>query len=192
MTAHAQAVELLEPRVQSGDTVLDAGCGSGYLYHSLAARSLDVDYWGVDAAPSLIQIGREEMPAYGLSSDHLEVARLEDLDGAFDHVLCINVLSNIDNYHKPLERLMHMARKSVILRESLKDGSEYSYVKDRFLNDDVDLSVYVNHYDKGEVMEFFSRDGFSVELVVDRRTAGKAEEVIGYPHFWTFIVADRY
>ena len=36
MTAHAQVAELLAPHIVSGDVLLDAGCGSGYLFHSFA------------------------------------------------------------------------------------------------------------------------------------------------------------
>ena len=36
MTCHAQAAELLAPHVAPGDTLLDASCGSGYFFHSLA------------------------------------------------------------------------------------------------------------------------------------------------------------
>jgi SAM-dependent methyltransferase len=191
MTAHAQTAELLAPLISSGDTLLDAGCGSGYFFHSLAGRGLALDYYGVDAAPSLIEIGREELPAFGLAAGRLDVARIEDLEGDVDHVSCINVLSNIDNFHRPLERLLKMARKSLVLRESLKDGAEYCWVKDEHLDDEVDLFVHVNHYDLGDVLSFIADRGFRAHSVVDRRSGGKSELVIGYPHYWTFIVAER-
>lgn len=191
MTAHAQTAELLAPRVVAGDALLDAGCGSGYFYHSLAARGIAAEYWGIDAAPSLVEIGREELPAFGLPRERLEVLRLEDLDGEFDHVVCINVLSNIDNYHRPLERLLKVARKTVILRESLKDGAEYAYVEDQYLDPGVDLCVHVNHYDRREILAFIERSGYHAQFVVDRRTAGEPELVIGHPHYWTFVVAER-
>jgi SAM-dependent methyltransferase len=191
MTAHAQAVDLLAPRIRAGDTLLDAGCGSGYFWHSLRDRGLAVDYFGVDAAPSLIDIGRRTLSAFGLAAERLRVLRLEDLDGEVDHVVCINVLSNIDNYHRPLERLLKMARRTLVLRESMKQGSEYHYVADRFLDPGVELNVHVNHYDRDEVCDFVSSYGFRVELITDRRTEGKPEDVIGYPHYWTFLVADR-
>ena len=38
MTCAAQAVELLAPHFAPGDSLLDAGCGSGYFYHSLRRR----------------------------------------------------------------------------------------------------------------------------------------------------------
>jgi hypothetical protein len=148
-------------------------------------------YWGVDAAPRLIKIGRTELPAYGLPAEQLLAWRIEDLDGAVDHTVCLNVLSNIDNYHRPLERLLKMTRCSLILRESLKHGAEYHYFEDRFLDPDVKLNVYVNHYDVEEVCTFIRGHGFDVRQVVDERTGGKPEDVIGYPHYWTFLVADR-
>jgi SAM-dependent methyltransferase len=191
MTAHAQAAELLAPRVVAGDSLLDAGCGSGYFYHSLVARGIPADYWGIDAASSLVEIGREELPAFGLRRERIEALRLEDLDGDFDHAVCINVLSNIDNYHRPLERLLKGARKTVLLRESLKDGAEYTYVEDRFLDSGVDLRVHVNHYDRREIVSFIESYGFRAELILDRRTGGEPELVIGHPHHWTFVVAER-
>ena len=191
MTAHAQAAELLALRVQRGDTLLDAGCGSGYFFHALAARRIPAEYWGVDASTTLIEIGRESLPRFGLPAERLLHLRLEDLDGEVDHVVCLNVLSNIDNYHRPLERLLRMARKSVILRESLKHGAEYQYVRDTYLDPGMDLKVHVNHYDLDEVMGFIRSYGFDVAPVTDRRTGGQPELVIGYPHYWTFLVADR-
>lgn len=191
MTAHAQAAELLALRIGRGDTVLDAGCGSGYFFHSLKARQLPVEYYGVDSCRKLLDVGRRLLPKHGLAAERLIEGRLEDLHGSVDHAVCLNVLSNIDNYHRPLERLLAMARKSVILRESLKRGAEYHYVRDEFLDAGVHLNVHVNHYDIDEIGAFVRERGFSVQIVVDRRSGGMPENVIGYPHYWTFLVADR-
>jgi len=191
MTAHAQAAELVGAHVVPGDILLDVGCGGGYLFHSFAARKIAVEYFGIDAAESLIAIGKETLPAFGLPADRLSVQRIEDTDGACDHVICVNVLSNIDNYHRPLERMLLMARKSVILRESLKDGAEYHYVTDQFLDGGLRLRVHVNHYDVADMIEFIRGYGFDVERLIDRRTGGMPEAVIGHNHYWTFLVATR-
>lgn len=191
MTCAAQAAELLAALARPGDGVLDAGCGSGYFHHSLTARGLELEYHGVDATAALIAIGREELPAFGLPPERLRVGRLEDLDGAVDHVVCLNVLSNLDNYHRPLERLLGMARRSLILRESIKDGADYSYVRDHYLDEGVDLWVHVNAYDRAELIAFIEDRGFAVTEHVDRRSGGRPELVIGHPHHWTFLVATR-
>lgn len=191
MTCAAQAAELLAPRVAPGDTLLDAGCGSGYFFHSLRARGIPAEYHGVDAAPGLIAIGRREMPRHGLPEERLRTMRIEDLSGSADHVVCMNVLSNIDNFHRPLERLLKVARKTLVLRESLKDGASYRYVRDNFLDPDVDLRVHVNAYDTEEVLGFIRAMGWTARVVQDERTGGRPEMVIGYPHYWTFVVAER-
>lgn len=191
MTCAAQGAELLVPLVKPGDTVLDVGCGSGYFYHSLRKRAIPAEYHGIDATRCLIEIGQAELPRFGLPDTRLATLRLEDLGGAVDHVVCINVLSNIDNFHKPLERLLKIARKSVILRESIADTASHMYVRDRFLDAGVDLGVYVNTYARGEIREFIVSRGFAVREEADRRCGGKPEMVIGYPHHWTFLVATR-
>ena len=189
MTCAAQAVELMRPQITPGDTLLDVGCGSGYFFHSLRRLGVDVEYYGIDASPALIAIGREYMPAHGLASERLVTMRIEDLTGEVDHTLCMNVLSNIDNYQRPLERLLKITRKSLVLRESLKIGASYSYVKDEFLDPGCDLKVYVNAYDRDEVCDFIRSYGFEPEIFTDHRTEGRPELVIGYPHYWTFVRA---
>jgi SAM-dependent methyltransferase len=191
MTCHAQAAELLLPYVTPDDTLLDAGCGSGYFFHSLKKRNIPVEYYGIDASPSLIEIGRNLLPRHGLSPENLQTLRIEDMGGDVDHVVCINVLSNLDNYHRPLERLIKTARKTVILRESCGEANDYSYVRDGYLDEGCDLKVHVNTYCLREVMTFIAAYGFEVRNIVDLRTQGQPEFVIGYPHYWTFIVGER-
>ena len=191
MTCAAQAAELLAGFVRPGDSLLDAGCGSGYFFHSLRRRNIALDYHGIDATEIFIEQGRTVLAAFGLPPDRLRTIRIEDFRGAADHVLCMNVLSNIDNYHRPLERLLKAARQSLILRESVKNGTSYSYVRDNFLDRGIDLKVHVNAYDRRDIVDFIQSYGFSVTEVIDRRTGGKPEDVIGHPHYWTFLVARR-
>src|SRR5262249_40121648 len=101
------------------------------------------------------------------------------------------VLSNIDNYHRPLERILRCARRAVVLRESCTDKAAYAYVHDQYLDKGCDLQVYVNTYCTREVVGFMESYGFKVQQIVDRRSQGAAEMVIGYPHYWTFFVAER-
>ena len=122
MTCAAQAAELIAELARPGESLLDAGCGTGYFFHSLRRRGIALDYHGIDATERFIAAGCSELAAFGLPGDRLRTLRIEDFQGSADHVLCMNVLSNIDNYHRPLERLLKAARRSLILRESIKDG----------------------------------------------------------------------
>jgi SAM-dependent methyltransferase len=191
MTCAAQAAELLLELVAPGDSVLDVGCGSGYFFHALRRRNVAAAYYGIDATPEFIGIAHDELAAFGLARDRMRVLRIEDFRGSADHVLCMNVLSNLDNFHRPLERMLRAARKSLLLRESIKEGGSTRYVRDDYLDPGVDLKVHVNAYDRAEIMSFIRAHGFDVEEIVDRRSGGAPEDVIGYPHYWTFLVAHR-
>lgn len=191
MTCAGQAAELLRALAEPGDSVLDVGCGAGHFFHALRRRNIALAYYGIDATATFIDIAKQELPAFGLPADHMHTLRVEDFRGTTDHVVCINVLSNLDNFHRPLERILQAARKSVVLRESITDGGSTNYVRDNFLDDGVDLKVHVNSYDRLEMTNFIRAGGFDVEEVLDERSGGKPEYVIGYPHHWTFLVARR-
>ena len=45
------------------------------------ARGIAVEYYGIDAASSLIAIGQRELVAHGLPVERLRALRIEDLDG---------------------------------------------------------------------------------------------------------------
>ena len=191
MTCAAQAAELLRGLVDSGDSVLDVGCGSGHFFHALRRRNIPVAYHGIDATAAFVEIAKRELAAFGLPDDRMHTLRIEDFRGSADHIVCMNVISNLDNFHRPLERMLQAARRSLVLRESIKDGGFTTYVRDKFLDADVDIKVYVNAYDRAEITEFVRAHGFSVDEIVDERSGGKPENVIGHPHYWTFLVARR-
>lgn len=191
MTAHRQAALLLQPLVTKNDDLLDVGCGSGYFFHALQKYNIPVNYYGVDASDILVEIGRRWMPEHNLLAKRLLHGRIEDLDGSVDHIVCINVLSNLDNYHRPLERMLKIARKTLIMRESLANIAHYSYVKDKFLDEGTDLNVYVNTYDQQEILKFIIDHGFNAQLITDEYTGGKPQKVIGHDHYWKFVLAEK-
>lgn len=191
MTCSAQAAELLRPHVHGGENVLDVGCGTGWFYHSLARRGIPAQYHGIDASPLLVEIGRMHLPAHGLPPERLRVLRIEDMTGEVDHTVCLNVLSNLDNYHRPLERILRCTRRTAILRESVAETPSYSYVTDGWLDPGTELKVHVNTYPLREWLAFIDSYGFEVEVVTDERSGGAPELIIGHPHHWKFFVARR-
>jgi len=191
LVCHRQAIDILQPLLTPSCSVLDIGCGSGYFYHSFRRRNLPVRYFGLDATDSFIEVGRQCLSQYGLPPGNLHCMRIDDFLGQTDHVVCMNVLSNIDNFHRPLERMLDAASNSVLLRESIAETASYSFVKDSYLDSESPCYVHVNAYSKLELKEFCLERGFSVEFITDEYTSGQPQNVIGYPHFWTFMLAKR-
>jgi SAM-dependent methyltransferase len=53
---------LLECGIESGDSVLDVGCGFADLYHYIRGKGLAVDYTGIDLSPDMIEAARGRSP----------------------------------------------------------------------------------------------------------------------------------
>ncbi len=191
MDSCAQTSEIIKKLIKPKESILDIGCGTGYLFCSLKKRiNFDFQYFGIDANPNFVDIGNNELKKFKLKNP-LKCVRVEDFSGKFDYVVCLNFLSYIDNYHKVLERLLLSAKKGIILRESLTKKSDYKYVVDKYLDKPIKLSVYVNSYNKEDFVNFIKSYGFSAKLVKDQRTGGNKELVIGYPQYWNFVIAKK-
>ena len=189
MTCAKQAAQIISRNLKKNETLLDCGCGTGWFYHSIKKISPSVNYWGFDKTKKFIEIGKKYLPKFGLDPSHLMEGDISYVQGKFDHVLCMNVLSNIENWHKPLDNLVKIAKNSILIRESLSNFNDYKYVEDKYLDDGNLLKVHVNTYKKNDFKKFLFEHGFSVHYIKDIRTNGAPEMVIDYPHYWNFILA---
>ncbi len=87
--------------LQSGDSLLDLGCGQGVLSRRIPAK---VDYHGFDISPSLIQEAQKK-------SDHkfdiADITKPLPLKKEFSHAALILVLQNLENHQKAFENAAH-------------------------------------------------------------------------------------
>lgn len=75
-----------------GKTALDVGCGAGLLAEPLARLGAKVT--GIDASEELIAAAKAHAEAGGLEIDYRACA-VEDMDGAFDLVTCLEVVEHV-------------------------------------------------------------------------------------------------
>ena len=89
---------------QSVATAADLGCGPGNSTEVLAARYVEADIAGVDAAPDMIVAARERLP-----EARFELGRVEDWthhDGLYDVILANASLQWVPDHVKLLPRLV--------------------------------------------------------------------------------------
>ena len=192
MDAHAQAVEILAPLIEPGMTLLDAGCGAGYLFHSFRRRGMEVEYYGLDFSPTFIDIGREHLQTHGLDPERLTVGSIENIIGRFDAVVCLNTLSFLPDWRLPLDRLCAATKKFLLIRTNLGPREIKRWEIDGYLNPGANhLKTYWNVFCQGEFCEFIQREGFEVRGIADERTGGQVEFTVGKPYWWKFVLAKR-
>ena len=88
---------------QSGEVILDVGCGTGAVALSIASRAGTYEITGIDASPEMIQMARRKAAKAGARVT-FEVAAIEDLpfnDGTFDLVTSSLMLHHLPGDLKP-------------------------------------------------------------------------------------------
>lgn len=75
-----------------GKAALDVGCGAGLLAEPLARLGAKVT--GIDASPELIQVARGHAAAMELEIDY-RAGDVQDLEGQFDLVTCMEVIEHV-------------------------------------------------------------------------------------------------
>jgi SAM-dependent methyltransferase len=193
MTCAAQAAEIIKDRITPGETLLDAGCGGGYYYHSFHDRGIQIRYHGLDYSPELIELARNEMCKHTtLTADQYVLGRIENLVTEFDNILCFNVLTNNPHYALPLERLLACTRKRILIRENLGDGLVIRYTPDPYLDEGKrHIRVYHNMYPIDEITGFMEDNGFEVTPIYDKRSNNGVEMIVDIPHYWRILLGER-
>jgi SAM-dependent methyltransferase len=193
MTCAAQAAEIFADKISSGERLLDAGCGGGYYYWSFFNRKIEIEYYGLDYTPELIELARSEIcVGSGLSPSRFVLDSIENLNQHFDNIICFNVLTNSPHYALPLERLMACTKKRILIRESMGDELIVRYTPDAHLDDGKrHIRVYHNMYPIQEVISFMEENGFRVTPILDRRSRDGIEMVIDIPHQWRILLGER-
>jgi SAM-dependent methyltransferase len=194
MTCAAQAAKVLGGLAAPGESLLDAGCGGGYYWWSFADRGVSLDWHGIDYTPEMIQLARSELaPRAGLEPERFQATPIENLaDERYDNVLCFNVLTNCPHYAMPLDRLLGVARRRILVRESMGDELVVRYTPDPYLDEGSrHIRVYHNTYPIDEVQELMEDGGFRVTRIPDERTGDGTEMVVDIPHQWRILLGER-
>jgi ubiquinone/menaquinone biosynthesis C-methylase UbiE len=113
--AHREILtDLCAPYLSSTDLdVLEVGCGTGLVYERLVPRLIaNQRYTGVDVSERMLEIGRAAFPQARLLAG--DGYGLRFAEGAFDAVLCFEVLGHLPEIGPLLREMVRVARKTVI------------------------------------------------------------------------------
>ena len=103
---------LLAPR--PGETLLDAGCGTGYFTRRFAAVAADGNVVGADIDPAMLRFAAGHS-ARSIGFVAADARRLPFRDGSFDLVVSITALCFIREERLALREMLRVARRRVVL-----------------------------------------------------------------------------
>ena len=69
-----------------GGKILDVACGPGNMTHYFIGKRPDLDAFGIDLAPNMVELARRNNPSGRFAV--MDIRRLSELDDSFDGVAC--------------------------------------------------------------------------------------------------------
>ncbi len=116
----------------SGLTVLDAGCGEGYLSRILAQRGAQVT--GIDISPRLVELARAQDPNGTITYQVADLSQpLPDYENHFDLIASLFVLNDVADYQGFLATLAAALKRAG--RLVLFMNNPYSFLLRGYLTD---------------------------------------------------------
>ena len=144
--------------------VLDVGCGSGGTAAGLRAAGA-TDIVGIEVVAEAAEAARRVLDEVHLAT--VEEA-IDDLEGTFDTMLCLDVLEHLVNPHDVLARLRRLASPGGTLQVSVPNARHLSLVRDLLFRGTFGYTEW-GHRDRTHLRWFTRRD-----LIEDVTGAGWA------------------
>lgn len=171
----------------SGQRVLDAGCGDGYLARFLAAREALVT--GIDISPRLIASARGLERAEEIDYRVADLSRPQpDLAASFDAVASYLVLNDVRDYRGFIATIGAVLRpggRMVVALNNPYGAVIRKHVADYFASGTADpyrafwkagIKAYFYHRTLEEYVEEFAAAGLSVTRLADLPTMASGQE----------------
>ena len=105
-----------------GAKVLDLGCGTGPVLVELARRGFECT--GMDYSPDMLDFARQRMREAGFDDSRIQQGdcrKIPFADSSFDAVVCLGVISYVENYEVVLEQMRRVLKPGGLLVVSFRN-----------------------------------------------------------------------
>lgn len=173
---HFALALIRQARILHPRTILEAGCGEGFILERLYRANIGEKTVGIDFLEKAISIGKKERPHLDLRV--ADVYKLPFKDNSFDLVICSEVLEHLKEPEKALKELQRVCKRYVIL--SVPNEPLFSianFVRGKNLSRMGNDIEHIQHW-SGSSFEAFVNKYFSV---FTRKQ----------PFPWTLLVAEK-
>lgn len=90
-------------------TILDVGCGEGFVDQFLIKKNPQYRISGIDISPESIRLAKKRVPE--LLARQGNVYNLSFKDNSFDLVICMEVLEHLDKPQKAIKEIRRVSKK---------------------------------------------------------------------------------
>jgi ubiquinone/menaquinone biosynthesis C-methylase UbiE len=154
--------------IQSGDHVLDIGCGTGKLISSLASQANDGYFEGVDYSDTMVLRARRR------NKKNIKIGKVKIIGGNFDQLLyknnSFNKTSSVNTIYfwpqpeftvRKISNILKPGGLFVVAFEDIKQLEQRNLNKDIF-----------NLYTADDVIDLLNISGFSTDISLESKSKG--------------------
>jgi ubiquinone/menaquinone biosynthesis C-methylase UbiE len=95
------------------DSIIDVGCGDGYLLYEIRKKFGGGQLYGLDLTEGRIETTKRNVPEASLLRG--DITKLPFPDNAFDVVVCSELLEHLTNYEEAIDELIRITKKKLII-----------------------------------------------------------------------------
>jgi SAM-dependent methyltransferase len=175
----------LEPLASPGATLLEVGCGGGYVSELIADRFPAFDYAGVDIAESMIELAHQHYPQRSFS-----VASAYELpfgDGSKDIVIDGVALIHMPGWMRSIAEYARVASSQVVLHGLTLTDSAPTTTFGKYAYGQPSMELVFN---RGDVLRECEANGLTLQAIVPALDYD-LDEYLGIPSVsetWTLSV----
>lgn len=157
LIANFTAAMVEQVRRSGPKTILDLGCGEGYMLRALVDAGVDAELWGIDLSAPAIADARARLG----DRAHLEVRdarELVDLGRSFDMVMMLEVLEHIPDPEQMLPILESLTHEHLLLSvpwEPMFRG--LNFLRGKHLRAWGNDPEHINHWSRRSFFRFVER-----------------------------------
>jgi 2-polyprenyl-3-methyl-5-hydroxy-6-metoxy-1,4-benzoquinol methylase len=173
-------------RLAPGKRVLDAGCGLGYGSHMLR-RAGAAEVVGVDLAESVVEAaGGIEEP--GLRFEVGDVGDLDHRDGAFDLVVCLEVIEHVHDQRRVMSELVRVLAPDGVLVMSSPNRAAYVPGNPHHVHEYLPEELHAALSESLEHVQLWRQHNWICSAILDDATFA-ADDLAGVRDLWVEKVA---
>ncbi|HYM64968.1 MAG TPA: class I SAM-dependent methyltransferase [Candidatus Sulfotelmatobacter sp.] len=155
-------------------TVLDVGCGEGFILNKLKEEGIGKSWEGIDYSKEAVEIGKKIHPGLSLKQGSIYNSGLAD--SSFDLVVCTEVLEHLEDTKKALKEVLRISKKYVLLSVP----NEPLFLFSNFTQWGKDIG-HINHWTFWGFEKFVKENaGVSFKIIAKK-----------YPFPWTMLVLQK-
>ena len=172
--------KVILPYLSESTTILDLGCGSGYLYKYF--HDLNINYIGIDGEERLLNIGKSHF------KDNKKVKfYLHDIQEKFpdyfhekvDITVCSATLEHLPNIYPTIEYISKLTNKYLYIRTFLGETSQLYSQPSPVAEYSKQFRKHINQYSFDDLFYYLREFGFNVKVLRDEYTDSMPYDVNG-------------